>query len=102
MSFYPYMVMFFLLGFDIRFLYFRRNKGWIVTLVMAVIAGIAWIWFADAYSYGNEGEAVYGLVGTMLLAGAVLGEIAVQLIRYHKKRKSTIKSNENTSKGEPT
>ncbi len=102
MNFYQSLFMFFLLGFGIRLLYIRLNKGWLITLGMAVITAIAWLWFTDEYSYGNEGEAMYGLICTMLLAGAVLGEIVVQLIRYHKKRKSTIKPTEKPSKGETT
>lgn len=98
MNFYQSMFMFFLLGFGIRLLYIRLNKGWLITLGMAVITAIAWLWFTDKYSYGNEGEAMYGLICTMLLAGAILGEIAVQLHKHRKKKKAT----ENTSKGEPT
>jgi thiol:disulfide interchange protein len=98
MNFYQSMFMFFLLGFGIRLLYIRLNKGWLITLGMAVITAIAWLWFTDEYSYGNEGEAMYGLICTMLLAGAILGEIAVQLHKHRKKKKAT----ENTSKGEPT
>ena len=98
MNFYQSMFMFFLLGFGIRLLYIRLNKGWLITLGMAVITAIAWLWFTDEYSYGNEGEAMYGLICTMLLAGAILGEIAVQLHKHRKKKKAT----ENTTKGEPT
>lgn len=98
MNFYQSMFMFFLLGFGIRLLYIRLNKGWLITLGMAVITAIAWLWFTDKYSYGNEGEAMYGLICTMLLAGAILGEIAVQLHKHRKKKKST----EKPSKGEPT
>lgn len=99
MNFYQSMFMFFLLGFGIRLLYIRLNKGWIITLGMAVITAIAWLWFTDEYSYGSEGEAMYGLICTMLLAGAVLGEIVVQLRRHRKKK---TKPTENTSKGEPS
>ena len=98
MNFYQSMFMFFLLGFGIRLLYIRLNKGWLITFGMAVITAIAWLWFTDEYSYGNEGEAMYGLICTMLLVGALLGEIAVQLHKHRKKKKAT----ENTSKGEPT
>ena len=98
MNFYQSLFMFFLLGFGIRLLYIRLNKGWLITLGMAVITAIAWLWFTDEYSYGNEGEAMYGLICTMLLAGAILGEIAVQLHKHRKKKKST----EKPSKGEPT
>lgn len=98
MNFFQSMFMFFLLGFGIRLLYIRLNKGWLITLGMAVITAIAWLWFTDKYSYGNEGEAMYGLICTMLLAGAILGEIAVQLHKHRKKKKAT----ENTSKGEST
>ena len=98
MNFYQSMLMIFLLGFGIRFLYFRLNKGWIVTLVMAVIEGIGWLWYTDDYPYHNEAAPMYLLICTILFAGIVLGEITVQLLRYRKKKKSP----ETTSKGEPT
>ena len=98
MNFYSSMAMFFLLGFGIRFLYFRLKKGWIVTLIMAVVTGIAWISAADEFVSHREGESFLAFYLTVLLAGSILGEIAVQLLRYRKKKKSS----ENTSKGEPT
>ncbi|MBE6709511.1 MAG: hypothetical protein E7579_00135 [Ruminococcaceae bacterium] len=98
MDFYFSMVMIFLLGFGIRLVYFRLKKGWIVTLVVAVVTGIAWLWNTDGYDYHNEGEPIYLLISTALFAGTVLGEITVQLLRYRKMKKSL----ENTSKGEPT
>ena len=87
-----------LLGFGIRMLYHRLNRAWLITLGMAVITGIAWIAAGDLSTYGNEGEFVLAVLSTVLLAGIVLGEITVQLLRYRKKKKSP----ENTSKGEPT
>ena len=87
-----------LLGFGVRLLYRRLKKAWLITLGMAVITGIAWIFSADQYSHNNEGEFVLAVLSTVLLAGIVLGEITVQLLRYRKKKKSP----ENTSKGEPT
>ena len=98
MDFYLTIAMMFLLGFGIRLVYFRLKKGWIVTLVMAVITGIVWLWNTDGYDYHNEGEPIYLLSCIMLFAGTVLGEILVQLLRHSKKKKSP----ENTSKGEPT
>ena len=98
MNFYHSMAMVFLLGFGIRFLYFRLKRGWIVTLILAVITGIGWLWNTDGYDYHNEAEPMYLLICTVLFAGAVLGELAVQLIKYRKKKKSS----ENTSKGDPT
>ena len=98
MNFYHSMAMVFLLGFGIRFLYFRLKKGWIVTLILAVITGIAWISAADEFVSHREGESFLALYLTVLLAGSILGEIAVQLLRYRKKKKSS----ENTSKGDPT
>ncbi len=62
MNFYQSMFMIFLLGFGIRFLYFRLNKGWIVTLVMAVIEGIGWLWYTDDYPYYNEAAPMYLLL----------------------------------------
>lgn len=87
-----------LLGFGIRLLYRRLNRAWLITLGMAVITGIAWISSADQYRYNNEGEFVLAVLSTALFAGIVLGEIAVQLLGYRKKKKST----EKPSKGEPT
>ena len=87
-----------LLGFGVRLLYRRLKKAWLITLGMAVITGIAWIAAGDLSSYGNEGEFVLAVLSTILLAGIVLGEITVQLLRYRKKKKSP----ENTFKGEPT
>lgn len=98
MGFYFYMVLIFLLGFGIRMVYFRLRKGWIVTLVMAGIMGIAWISAADEFVSHREGEAFLALYLTVLLAGTVLGEIIVQFLRYRRKKKFS----ENTSKGEPT
>lgn len=87
-----------LLGFGVRLLYCRLKKAWLITLGMAILTGIAWISSADQYSHNNEGEFVLTVLSTVLLAGIVLGEITVQLLRYRKKKKSP----ENTSKGEPT
>ena len=75
MNFYQSLFMFFLLGFGIRLLYIRLNKGWLITLGMAVITAIAWLWFTDKYSYGNEGEAMYGLICTMLLEFLLTGMV---------------------------
>ncbi len=87
-----------LLGFGVRLLYGRLKKAWLITVGMAILTGIAWIAAGDLSSYGNEGEFVLAVLITMLLAGIVLGEITVQLLRHRKKKKSP----ENTSKGEPT
>ena len=53
---------------------------------------------ADEFVSHREGESFLAFYLTVLLAGSILGEIAVQLLRYRKKKKSS----ENTSKGEPT
>jgi hypothetical protein len=87
-----------LLGFGVRLLYGRLKKAWLITLSMAIITGIAWIAAGDLSSYGNEGEFVLAALSTALFAGTVIGEVAVQLLRYRKKKKSP----ETTSKGEPT
>ena len=97
-NFYVSVAFVFLLGFGIRFLYVRLNKGWLITLGMAVVTGIAWLWRTDDYVSHNEGEVFLALWMTILFAGVVLGEIAVQLYKYLKKKKSP----ENISKGEPT
>ena len=89
----------FLLGFGVRLLYIRLNKAWLITFGMAVVTGIAWIAAGDISSYSNEGEFVLAILSTVLLAGTVLGEIAVQFRRHRKKK---TKPTENTSKGEPT
>ncbi|MBQ9996509.1 MAG: hypothetical protein IJP32_09080 [Clostridia bacterium] len=94
----PVVLLLLLLGFGIRLLYRRLNRAWLITLGMAVVTGIVWISSADQYRYNNEGEFVLAVLSTALFAGLVLGEIAVQLLRYRKKKKST----EKPSKGEPT
>ena len=75
-----------MLGFGIRFLYIRLNKGWLITLGTAVVTGIAWLWRTDGYVSNNEGEVFLVLWMTILFAGVVLGEIAVQLCRHFKKK----------------
>ena len=87
-----------LLGFGVRLLYSRLKKAWLITLGMAVITGIAWISSVDQYPHNNEGEFVLAVLSTALFAGTVIGEVAVQLLRYRKKKKSP----ETTSKGDPT
>ena len=94
----PVVLLLLQLGFGIRLLYRRLNRAWLITLGMAVVTGIVWISSADQYRYNNEGEFVLAILSTALFAGLVLGEIAVQLLRYRKKKKST----EKPSKGEPT
>ena len=87
-----------LLGFGVRLLYGRLKKAWLITLGMAILTGIAWIAAGDLSAYGNEGEFVLAVLSTVLFVGTVLGEVAVQLLRHRKKKKSL----ENTSKGEST
>lgn len=101
-NFYVSAAFVFLLGFGIRFLYVRLNKGWLITLGMAVVTGIVWLWSTDGYVSSREGEVFLALWITILFAGVVLGETAVRLYKYFRKRKSNRKSPENISKGEPT
>ena len=75
----------FLLGAAVRTLFWKKEKGWIVTAVAAGLALAAVIVAVVVPSHGSEANGMRAYMAVCLLLGALLAAGVIRLIRRKQK-----------------